>query len=87
MNGQKNLTKLQLNLQEFVDKIDFLTEEQKSMLLSAQSMTDQMAEKASKLDKLSALKLAQGQHFTQQIDQKLNESDKKFMQDIIAGRE
>lgn len=45
-------------MREFVNKLDFLTEEQRFMLLSVQSMTEQINEKTSKLDKYSALKLA-----------------------------
>ena len=40
MNGQRNLTKLQLSTNDFIQNLDFLTEEQKITMVNAQSKAD-----------------------------------------------
>ena len=40
MNGQRNLTKLQLSTNDFIQNLDFLTEEQKIAMVNAQSKAD-----------------------------------------------
>lgn len=49
---------MQLTLETFINKLDFLTEEQKQKLIAAQLKIEETSERATKLDKFSALKLA-----------------------------
>lgn len=87
MNGQRNLTKLQLSTEDFIQKLDFLTEEQKKTMVDAQSKAEEMSERAAKLDKFTALKLAQQNSFVFKVEKDLSEPEKKLMEDIISGRE
>lgn len=58
VNGQRNLTKLSLNTRDFINKLEFMPEDQKIKLVQTQTKAEDMREKAGKYDKLTALKLA-----------------------------
>ena len=58
VNGQRNLTKLSLNTRDFINKLEFMPEDQKIKLVQTQTKAEDMKEKAGKYDKFTALKLA-----------------------------
>ena len=58
VNGQRNLTKLSLNTRDFINKLEFMPEDQKIKLVQTQTKAEDMREKAVKYDKFTALKLA-----------------------------
>lgn len=62
-NGQRNLTRLQLSMREFVHKLGYLTEEQRAMLVSLQNKEDLMIEQVEQLQKLSSVKLSKQKFF------------------------
>lgn len=58
VNGQRNLTKLSLNTRDFINKLEFMPEDEKIKLVQTQTKAEDMTEKAGKYDKFTALKLA-----------------------------
>lgn len=58
VNGQRNLTKLSISSSDFVNKLEFMPEDQKIQMVQTQTKAEEMREKAAKYDKFTALKLA-----------------------------